>query len=289
MAGKSCDPEMRAALVGKGISRSLTPAMHEAEGRVYRLNYKYDFIDTETNAYRKYSLFEIIENARTDGLLGLNITHPYKVDVTQYLDKLSENARKLRAVNTIVFQGKNAVGYNTDYTGFFTAFLKEFDAAPIENVLLLGAGGAGAAVGLALLGCGVHRLQIYDTEVPKAKALRQLLLNHYPLADVRCAEAMDRSVTRSLSGVVNATPMGMVEFPGSAFPLELLSPEMWVSDIVYFPLETRLLAYARALGCRVMTGSEMAIAQAVHSFELFTGFAGDSSRFYDTFTRLSTD
>lgn len=279
---------MRAALVGQGILRSLTPAMHMAEGRALGLNYRYDLIDTNSDAFRGIALKDIIEIAHGDGLVGLNITHPYKVEVIQHLDELSDSARKLGAVNAVVFQGKKSVGHNTDYSGFLTAFQQELSDAPKKQVLLLGAGGAGSAVGFALLDCGVHNLMVHDIDPARTKTLQQKLLTHHPKADIACTGTLDQPITRQLSGIVNATPIGMDKYPGSAFPLKLLSPDTWVADIVYLPLETRLLTYARTLGCRVMPGSGMAISQAVHSFELFTGLTGDAVRFATEFKRLST-
>jgi shikimate dehydrogenase len=80
---------------------------------------------------------------------------------------------------------------------------------------------------------------------------------------------------RAAAGVVNATPVGMAEYPGTPFPPDLLRPAQWVAEIVYFPRETELLRRARALGCRTLAGSGMAIHQAVRAFELFTGVAPD--------------
>ncbi len=286
MAGKTPRSDVRAALVGQGISRSLTPAMHEAEGRALGLNYSYDIVDTNSASYLDISLREIIQKSNTDGFSGLNITHPYKVKVIQYLDELSDNARMLGAVNTVIFRDGKSIGYNTDYSGFSTAFRQGLGDAPKDKVLLLGAGGAGSAVGFALLDCGAHNLIIHDIEPARAKELRQKLLARHPKANITSTGILNRSITHSLSGIVNATPIGMDKYPGSAFPLELLCSETWVADIVYFPLETKLLAFAGALGCRVMSGAGMAISQAVHSFELFTGQPGNTARFAAEFGRL---
>ena len=103
---------------------------------------------------------------------------------------------------------------------------------------------------------------------------------------IDCINSLEKSILTELNGVVNATPMGMVKYPGSAFPLNLLTPSMWVADIVYFPLETELLVTAQTTGCRVMNGAGMAIFQAVHAFELFTGLKANVNRFIEKFEVL---
>jgi len=277
---------LRAALVGQGISRSLTPAMHVAEGRAQGLGYSYDLIDTGTARYRNHSLSRIVEQAQTDGFVGLNITHPYKIEILQYLDDLSDNARKLGAVNTVVFREGKRIGHNTDYSGFAASYRLALGDAAKDRVLLLGAGGAGVAVGFALLECGIRELLIYDADSARANGLSVKLQAHHPTVDIHCPQTLEQAVSLGLSGVVNATPMGMANHPGSALPLDLLSAAFWVADIVYFPHETELLARASALGCRVMAGCGMAVWQAVHAFELFTGCAANSGRMAATFNRL---
>ena len=277
---------LRAALVGQGISRSMTPAMHVAEGRAQGLRYSYDFIDTGMQPYCTHSLSRIVDHAQADGLVGLSITHPYKIEILQHLDDLSANARKLGAVNTVVFRDGKRTGHNTDYSGFVASYRLALNDAVKDRVLLLGAGGAGAAVGFALLDCGIRELLVYDADSNQAHKLVEKLQAHHLPVDIHCPQTLEQPVLRGLSGVVNATPMGMANYPGSALPLDLLTPAFWVTDIVYFPHETELLARARALGCRVMAGSGMAVWQAVHAFELFTGYSASPERMAATLNRL---
>jgi quinate/shikimate dehydrogenase (NAD+) len=291
MAGKpSTDrtPTLRVALVGHGISASLTPAMHMAEGRALGLRYQYDLIDTGTAPYRDQPLSHIVRAAQDNGLAGLNITHPYKRDVIRHLDHLSDTAHRLGAVNTVVFSQGQRIGHNTDCSGFATSFRRVLDGVQVQRVLLLGAGGAGAAVAFALLECGVSDLLIHDINPDQAVELVARLQPAFPDACPCPIQALDHAATNALDGIVNATPMGMASHPGSALPLDLLSLDRWVADIVYFPPTTALLAKARAVGCRVMPGAGMAIAQAVDAFELFTGYRADPDRMAQTFNRLCT-
>ena len=277
---------IRVALVGEDISASLTPAMHGAEGKELGLHYSYRLIDTNSNATKIQSLAEIIAKAQSNGYAGLNITFPYKIQVLQCLDKISRNTKMLGAANTVVFSGDRKIGYNTDITGFYESFRREMSGAIKDRVLLLGAGGAGVAVAFALANLGVRELLIYDIDADQTKTLINKVRLHQTSMSIDCINSLEKSILTELNGVVNATPMGMVKYPGSAFPLNLLTPSMWVADIVYFPLETELLVTAQTTGCRVMNGAGMAIFQAVHAFELFTGLKANVNRFIEKFEVL---
>ena len=277
---------IRVALVGEDISASLTPVMHEAEGKELVLHYSYRLIDTNSNATKIQSLAEIIAKAQSNGYAGLNITFPYKIQVLQCLDKISRNTKMLGAANTVVFSGDRKIGYNTDITGFYESFRREMSGAIKDRVLLLGAGGAGVAVAFALANLGVRELLIYDIDADQTKTLINKVRLHQTSMSIDCINSLEKSILTELNGVVNATPMGMVKYPGSAFPLNLLTPSMWVADIVYFPLETELLVTAQTTGCRVMNGAGMAIFQAVHAFELFTGLKANVNRFIEKFEVL---
>ena len=276
----------RVALVGRGISQSLTPAMHEAEGRFLGLDYQYKLIDQEAPAFKSSSLPEILTATQSAGFAGLNITHPFKVEVIQHLDCLSEVANRLHAVNTVLFKAGKRVGYNTDYTGFKASFQHSLGNSKKDCVLLLGAGGAGSAVAFALAESGVGQLLIHDTDKKRAESLVERVTAYGSSSGILEIGCPDQAVDLGLDGIVNATTAGMAGNPGSAFPLDLLNSETWVADIIYFPLETALLAKARAIGCLTLPGSGMAVRQAMHAFELFTGHAADHSRMQKTFLEL---
>ncbi len=281
---------LRAALVGHDIADSLTPAMQQAEAGAHGLDFSYGRIDTATSAHRDTSLAEILELAQAQGMTGLNITHPHKVAVVRLLDQLSDDAARLGAVNTVLFRAGSRIGHNTDLSGFAASlgqfgrhFGRRLDG---DRVLLLGAGGAGAAVAFALLRAGVAALSIHDRDPDRCQALRDRLGRHFDPARLAASGGAGQIALQVPDGVVNATPTGMARYPGSAYPLELLQADMWVADIVYFPLETPLLARARDLGCQVMAGSGMAVFQAAHAFELFTGQPANANRMARTFQRL---
>ena len=265
-------------LIGSGIQASRTPALHEREGAAQGLAYVYKIIDLDTLGLTATALPELLTAARHFGFAGLNITHPCKQAVIPLLDDLSPDARALGAVNTVVFgRDGRAVGHNTDWSGFAEAFRRSLGDAARNRVVQFGAGGAGAAVAHALLTLGVGELAIIDTDRERAQRLAQDLCGRFAAGRARAADDTGRAV-RAADGIVNTTPLGMAKYPGLPLARELLRRDLWVADIVYFPLETELLARARTVGCRTMGGGGMAVFQAADAFRLFCGREPDAER-----------
>ena len=279
------DGSVLAGLVGRSIALSRTPAMHEAEGRAQGIDYTYTLFDMDDPATAVRTLAGIIETAEAEGFAGLNVTYPFKIETIRHLYELSDDARAVGAVNTIVFRDGRRKGYNTDLWGFAESFRRGMGDAAVDEVLLLGAGGAGVAVSHALLSLGVRCLWIFDIDAGRVTQLIEALAARFGRGRAMMA-ASPESVAPRLDGVVNATPVGMAKLPGSPFPTAFLRSDLWVADIVYVPLETELLAAARRAGCRVLSGSGMAVFQAVRAFELITGKRPDPSRMRQTFEAL---
>jgi shikimate dehydrogenase len=254
-------------LVGTGIQRSLAPALQEEEGRHHGLRIHYQLIDAGIDA-----LPTLIAAARLMGFAGLNITFPCKQAVMALLDELSEQARAIGAVNTIVRDGERFIGHNTDGAGWSWGFQRVLPKADLSRVVLMGAGGAGSACADAVLRLGAEELLIYDRDATRARELAQRLGSR-----ATASEDVGAALRRA-SGLIHATPTGMAAFPGMPFPQELLRPSMWVSEVVYVPLETELLKAARRAGCAVVDGGHMNVGQAVRGFELFTGLKADAAR-----------
>jgi len=254
-------------LIGTGIQRSLAAALQEEEGRRHGLRIHYQLIEAGGDA-----LPTLIAAARIIGFAGLNITFPCKQAVIPLLDDLSDEARAIGAVNAIVREGERLIGHNTDGSGWSWGFRRVLPKADLARVVLLGAGGAGSACADAALRLGVQELLIYDREKARAAELAQRLgPRAKATADLAAALA-------GASGLIHATPTGMAAFPGMPLPQELLRPSMWVSEIVYVPLQTELLKAARRAGCAVVDGGHMNVGQAVRGFELFTGVKADAAR-----------
>lgn len=274
-------------LVGSGIGRSLTPAMHEQEARHHGLTLYDQIIDLEHEPLGVDVLLSLLRALRTIGFTGFNVTHPCKQAILPLLDELSEEARAIGAVNTVLLRGERSIGHNTDSSGWEWAFRRSLPDADLSRVVLLGAGGAGAAIAHALMRLGVEKLAIFDTEPARAAALVDRLQRVYGGDRAEPATRLTAALERA-RGIVHATPTGMEHSPGMPLPTALLRPEMWVSEIVYFPLETELLRTARAIGCAAVDGGGMAVGQALAAFRLFTGREADAARVERHFRRLVT-
>lgn len=274
-----------AGLIGAGIQASRTPALHEREGAAQGLNYLYRLIDLDQLKLDSSALEELLTAAEYMGFTGLNITFPYKQAILPLLNELSPQAQGIGAVNTVVLKDGKRIGHNTDCLGFAEGFRRGLADAARRQVVQMGAGGAGAAVAHALLEEGVEQLTVFDVELARAQALVDNLNQHFPGSRARVGHDL-RSAMASADGLVNTTPMGMAKLPGMPVPKALLRSDLWVAEIVYFPLETELLCAARALGCRTLSGANMAVFQAVKAFELFSGVKPDAARMIEHFNSL---
>ena len=271
-------------LIGGGIQRSLSPALQEEEAREQGLRLHYQLIDLDETRVGAEVLPELIRAVRIIGFAGLNVTFPCKQAVIPLLDLLSEEARAIGAVNTVVREGDRLVGHNTDGPGWAWGFRRALPHADLSRVVLLGAGGAGSACADAILRLGARELLVVDQDVARARELAGRLNAHLPGDRARASdlkEAMEKA-----SGLIHATPTGMLKLPGMPLDPALLHPSMWVSEVVYVPLETELLRTARRTGCATMDGGHMNVGQATRGFKLFTGLEPDAARMEAHFRRL---
>ncbi|SMG58003.1 shikimate dehydrogenase [Rhodococcus rhodochrous J3] len=270
----------RIGLVGAGIASSLSPALHEHEAAELGVtDYRYDLLDLDTRAVPVEHTAEFVRAAVHEGYTGLNITHPCKQLVIPALDELSDDARLLGAVNTVVVRDGRLIGHNTDHSGFLAALQRGLPGAALDSVLLVGAGGAGSAVAYALGAAGVNDLTISDVDPARAADVCARVATAFPAVSVEPIAAADLTeALRTSRGVVNATPIGMTGHPGTPFDTAELRSRQWVADIVYRPLRTELLSAATVLGCSVLDGGQMLVAQAADTFALLTGVTPDANR-----------
>lgn len=258
-----------AGLIGAGIQLSQSPALHMDEAREHGLNCVYELLDLDRIAGGEQELPRLLDGIEARGFAGVNVTHPCKQTVMPLLTSLSADAAALGAVNTVIFSSNARVGYNTDWLGFSESLTRGLPRADLRHVLVIGAGGAGAAVTYALLRCGAKHVTIFDIDPERVDALVQRMQVLFPDSQVSPAYGFDAA--GKCTGVVNCSPMGMQQYPGTPLPLDLLRKEQWVADIVYFPIETALLKAARARGCETLDGGGMVVFQAAEAFRLFTG------------------
>ncbi|WP_270858127.1 shikimate dehydrogenase, partial [Streptomyces rochei] len=175
-------------LIGSGIGPSLSPALHQREADRQGLRYLYRLIDVDTLGVPPEAVGDLLRAARDLGFDGLNITHPCKQLVIEHLDALAPQAEALGAVNTVVFDDTGrATGHNTDVTGFAASFARGLPDAPLERIVQLGAGGAGAAVAHATLTLGAGQVTVVDALPERAAALAAQLNRHFGTGRAACA------------------------------------------------------------------------------------------------------
>ena len=258
-------------LIGKPLAHSISPVFQQAALDHLRIDARYELWETERDA-----LAERVAGMRGPDCLGANVTVPYKELVIALLDEVDPLAGRIGAVNTIVNRDGRLCGYNTDMTGFARALREEggFDPSG-AHVVLLGAGGAGRAVTMALVQGKAASVTITDILPERAQALAEdlggqgeTILRAVPATKDDLASAVARCQL-----LVNCTPIGMRhsnqehDLPISS---ELIPAGALVFDIIYNPLETRLLAEAKKRGARTLGGLSMLVHQGVASFELWT-------------------
>ena len=266
-------------LIGDGITRSLTPPMHETEARNHGLHYLYRPVDLEVIGRPGEDVGELLRAGRDLGFNAFNITHPCKQLVLDHLDEVAPEAAALRAVNTVVIRDGRFVGHNTDVSGFAAGFRAVLPGAAKDRVVQVGTGGAGSAVASALLSAGVQTLHLFDVDPVRAGERAAAMAELFPGQQVAAATAETLpELVRAADGLVNATPVGMHHHPGTPVDPGLLEARQWVADVVYLPVETELVAAARARGCQVLDGGHMAVGQAVDAFRLITGVEPDRAR-----------
>jgi len=280
------DGRLQVGLIGSGIGASRTPAMHMREGAEAGLDYDYVLMDVDGEPDGAAALPRLLDHAQQAGFRGLNITHPFKQTVIPLLDEADDDVRIIGACNTVVFEDGRRVGHNTDAWGFAESFRRNFPDANVGRVVQLGAGGAGAAVAYALLTLGVERLEIHDIDPSRAQGLADRYGPTFGADRIRVgvdlAEAMGDA-----DGLVQTSPIGSLGHPGLPVDVDLLGRQLWVSDIIYFPLETELVLAARQRGCHTTGGGGMAVYQAVRAFEFFTGLPADANRMAAHFAELT--
>jgi shikimate dehydrogenase len=233
----------------------LDPPMHNAGYKAANLNFTYV-------AFELHDAKAAINAVRALGIRGLGVSMPFKQEVIQYLDEVDDTALKIGAVNTIVNDKGKLSGYNTDWYGC-TKALEEVETIKNKIVVLLGAGGAARAVVFALQKAGAQTY-IFNRTPTKAEALAEEF-------GARFMGSIDKlSNIAHYDILINTTSVGFQDSASSVIPKSLIKPKTVVMDLVFIPMETALLKYARAKGCTLIPGYRMLLYQAAMQFELYT-------------------
>ena len=264
----------RVGLIGYPLGHSISPALHQAAFAALGIDGRYETWETPPEA-----LADRVNALRSQDVLGANVTIPHKEAVIELLDVTTDLAAESGAVNTIVNRAGRLSGHNTDVIGFARALRQDagFDAGGARAVVL-GAGGAGRAVVLALLQAHASLIFVSDIVPDRAEALVESLRPLAPAGITLVWGYWDSpAFSQTLAGcrlLVNCTPVGTrggdTEGQSSLSP-DLIPKDILVFDLVYNPPETPLMAAARERGCRVVSGLGMLVYQAAESFRLWTG------------------
>ena len=258
-----------AAVVANPIKHSISPFIHNSAFEATGINGVYLALEVEVS-----DLAETVANIRRYQMFGINLSMPYKEEVIPYLDELSDEVRLIGAVNTVVNQNGNLIGYNTDGKGFFKS-LPSFTILG-KKMTLLGAGGSAKAVLAQAILDGASQVSVFvrSTSMEKTKPYLETLQSETGFrVDLYALEEhsvlQERIATSDL--LVNATSVGM-DGKSSPVPGNLLLPEnLLVADIIYQPFETPFLQWAKSQGNVAVNGLGMLLYQAAEAFKLWTG------------------
>ena len=257
-------------VIGDPVEHSMSPVMHNAAFKKLGVDYLY-----VPFRVRKEELGKAIEGMRALNIRGLNVTIPHKVTIIPFLDELDTLAEQIGAVNTIVNNEGVLRGYNTDATGFLQALLEKDIEPKGKNVVILGAGGASRAISFILAERGANLVILNRLlELDWAEELARRISEDFG-KEVEALELNEKNLARVLEKaniLVNATSVGMSpDVDETPVPARLLKPGLVVFDIVYNPIETRLLREAEATGAQTISGLDMLVWQGALAFEQWTG------------------
>ena len=242
-------------VVGHPVSHSLSPTMFGAAFWEYNLDADYELFDVEPA-----QLSEFLKRVPSEPIAGLSVTIPHKETIVPLLNAVDEKAKIIGAVNTVVNKDGKLKGYNTDWQGALKA-LEEVTDLSGKTVVVLGAGGAAAAIMYACRQAGATVIVLNRTE-EKAKELADRFGCGYGLLDEILQHPADVLVHTTSVGMTPHTDVSLV-------PRAYFKRGMIVMDIVYNPLETKLVKEARAVGCKIIPGHKMLLYQAEKQFELW--------------------
>ena len=255
-------------IIGDPVEHSMSPVMHNAAFEALGLDYAYLSFHV-----RGEELKEAINGMRALHIAGLNVTIPHKMAVIPFLDKLDPLAERMGAVNTIANENGELTGYNTDASGFLQALRAQGIEPDGKSIVILGAGGAAKGISFILAGAGAS-LVILNRTLSRAEELASQIARYYhqKITAMTLNEANLKRAFGRADVLVNTTSVGMVpDVDRTPVPGNLLNSRLAVSDIVYNPLETRLLREAKAAGARTIDGLDMLVWQGALAFEKWTG------------------
>ncbi len=245
-------------LIGERLGHSFSPAIHSIIMQKLDIKGCYHLFEIE-----KGSLRQAFDGLKHLNIKGVNVTIPYKIEVMEYLDEVSREAKEIGAVNTICFKENKAYGFNTDYYGFGMMLDKMNLSLQHKKAVVLGAGGAANSVVQYLKDNGIKEIALVSRNKASAKCkFKDLDIYSYEEADL----------LRSHDMIINCTPCGMhPNIDVCPVPSDMIGKFSYAIDLIYNPIETLFLKYAREKGLTAANGLYMLAGQAVKSQELWNG------------------
>lgn len=271
-------------VIGNPIAHSLSPVIQNVAIDDLNLNYVYVALPVQNN------LQKAIEGMQALGFVGCNVTIPYKTDVMQFLDEISDDAKALGAVNTILFRDGKKFGTNTDVHGFRQGLRKlNFENLTGKNAMVLGAGGASRAILWSLAKENVQKIFLCARNFLKAKQLslefealfQKFLAKKIDVVPIEWTSSNDlKKYLPEVDLLINATPIGM--FPNvenmPAIDFDDVCEKTKVYDVIYTPSETKFLQAARKKNLACVNGVTMLVGQGAKSFSLWTGLQPNEAK-----------
>ena len=253
-------------IVGYPVEHSMSPAMHNAAFEALGLDAEYRLAPVKPERLK-----EFIDRLREDDVMGASVTIPHKVEVMMHLDHVDETARAIGAVNTIVHREGRLCGHNTDGTGGVGALTEEYGSLEGRNVTILGAGGASRAITyqVSRVDC---RVTVLNRSVERARNLVDYL-RPQTSAELRYGGfAQLPAVIEDTDVLINTTSVGMSpNVSDSPVPEGFLHSGLFVYDVVYNPIKTKLLRDAEAKGAGTLSGVKMLVYQGAEALRMWTG------------------
>jgi len=273
-------------VIGDPIRHSLSPIMHNFILDYFGLNYCYHSFHIVPE-----KLKEAIRSFKLLDFVGINVTLPHKQTIIALLDDVAPDARKLKAVNTVLFQNGKAIGYNTDCSGFLSSLSLIKGSLRNQKAVVLGAGGSARAVIYALIQMGVNEIMIYNRSLENAERLVRYIREAMDFSEIYARQLSDYRIFESIQKakiLINATSVGMAPYTETCpLPESIIFPEgILVYDLIYNPVETKLLKMANFQGVRTMSGLDMLVLQGVESLKIWTGKNIDVSKILSNIKKL---
>lgn len=262
----------RLGIIGKPLGYSLSPILHMKGMEKLKEGYIYEKWELEES-----ELEEFLASVKAFGsdILGFNVTIPYKEKIIPYLDRLEENCKLLKAVNTVKYEAGKLVGYNTDGLGLLESLKKHSFKVEDKGILIIGSGGAGRGIAIFLSQYKPKLIDIVTRN--KEKGLKLIKeIGGYASSSFKL-EKINKIEISNYDLIIQTTSLGMKNSIGKLdFPYKKLNQNQIVVDIVYNPLVTVFLKNSRAKVKEAIGGLEMLVYQGYHSFKIWTGKEEDS-------------